>query len=162
MAGVDIVRLNGTPYSWTSCLFKVDNRPFKGIVEVNYEQARDVSIVYAALKSGRPLGMTSGKYSVKAFSVKFLKSSSDVFTDQLTAKGRGSYGDPYFGFIAQVSEPVSGSRPLTTAAPWTRVIGKKDSYAEGIDALVDEFTFASLWLTENGKRLWSAVRSLDE
>lgn len=159
---VDVVRLNKTIYSWESCLFKFDNQPMKGILEVDYEQARDVKIVYAALRSGRPLGMTAGKYSVKAFTMKVLRDTADAFTTYLATKGNGSYGDPFWSFIAQVSEPVAGMQPLTASSPFNRIIGKKDAHAEGVDELVTELTIASLWFVENGKTLWSRVRSLDE
>lgn len=159
---IDIVRFNKTVYSWNSSLFKFDNVPAKGVLEVDYEQARDVKMVYAALKSGRPVGMTAGKYSVKSFTMKVLKQLGTDLTTRLALKGNGSYGDPFFGFIAQVSEPDSGLPPITASSPFNRIIGKKDSYAEGVDEVVDELTIASMWFVENGKTLWSQRRAIDE
>lgn len=154
----DIVRVNNTIYSWNSCLQKIDNSPFIGIVDTAYEQKRERKIVYAGRKDGRPLGWTAGKYSAPTFTIKMLKDSAEAFTDYLTTQGNGSYGDAEWGYLLQIAEPVKGSRPLTISAPICVVVGKKDGAAEGIDELVTEFEIATLFFIENGKRLFSAQR----
>lgn len=156
----DVIRVNHTLYSWPSCSFKIDSQPFEGIVELNYEQKRERKVVYAAKRDGRPLGKTAGKYSVPSLTLKMLRDSADALTTYLSAKGLGSYGDPEFGMMLQVAEPVVGALPITVLMETCTIDGKKDAHAEGIDELVTEFEIGCLQLTENGKRLWSVIRSL--
>lgn len=156
----DVIRINHTIYSWLSTSYKIDGQPFTGIVELNYEQKRERKVVYAAKKDGRPLGKTAGKYSVPSCSMKMLRDSADALTTYLTAKGLGSYGDAEFGMMVQVAEPVPGALPITVLMETCTIDGKKDAHAEGIDELVTEFEIGCLQLTENGKRLWSVVRSI--
>lgn len=161
----DVVRIGQTLYSWTSTAFKLDNQPYTGIVAADIEQKRERKTVWAARQDGLPLGMTAGKYEVGAFSAKFLIDTYDAFTDYLTIKGLGSYGDPPFNWLCQASEPVSlpsaaGMKPITVAAPYVWIVGEKESREEGIDETVIEVDFAALWVTKNNKQLWSAVRAL--
>lgn len=154
------LRVNRTVYSWTSSRTRIDGAPYTGIVSIDYEQKRDVKVVWAERQDGTALGWTSGKYSVPAVTMKMLKTTSDSFTTQLTVKGLGSYGDAEFPLVVQCVEPLSGAQPLTAILAPCRVVGKKDAYEEGIDELLDEYTLACLAVTENGKRLWSAIRGI--
>lgn len=159
----DVVRVGQIIYSWNSSVFKFDNQPFTGVVAADYELKRERKIVYAARQDGLPLGLTSGKFSVESFSMKMLIDSYDALTTYLTTKGLGSYGDPPFSWIAQCTEPISqapGLIPLTASSPYTWIVGSKAGYEEGVDEQLVEVTLASLSLTENGKQLWSALRSL--
>src|SRR5260221_326541 len=107
----DIIRVNNTIYSWNSSSFKIDGIPYIGIMSFDYEQKRERSVVYAAKKDGRPLGKTTGKYSVPSCSLKVLKDTWDQLSTQLTLKGLGSFGDAEFVIIAQFVE--IGSIPIT-------------------------------------------------
>ena len=161
----DIVRINSTIYSWTSCRFLIDAQPWTGIVAVDYEQKRERKIVYAARQSGQPLGWTSGKYSVPSFSIKMIRDSADQLRQYLTLGGSinpglGSYGDAEWTLTIQTTEPVIGALPITRIAYPVTVIGEKESHEEGIDELVTEFELACLQMTVNGAQLWSAVRSI--
>ncbi|HEX8795454.1 MAG TPA: hypothetical protein VF765_31105 [Polyangiaceae bacterium] len=156
----DIVRINHTNLSWTSLVFKIDNQPWQGIVSLDYEQKRERKVVYASRQDGRPLGKTSGKYSVPSFTMKMLKDSALALKAYLSIKGLGSYGDAEFGMQIQATEPVLGVLPITISAETCTIDGDKDGYEEGIDELLTEFTIGCLQLTENGLRLWSVVRGL--
>lgn len=157
----DVVRVNQTIYSWTSTAHLIDQQPYQGIVAVEYEQKRTRKRVYGARQQGTPLGFTSGKYEVPTFTMKFLKDSAETFTDYLNALGEGSYGDAMFNYLLQISEPDFADVPITVSIEGCMIEGRKSTYDEGIDELVDEFTIACLLVTENGKQLWSAVRSLN-
>jgi hypothetical protein len=157
---VDFVRVNNTRYSWNSTRSLIDGAPTKGIVAVDYSQKRERKTVYAQQQDGRSMGFTAGKYSVDSFTLKFLKEWSQSFTDMLTGLGAGCYGDAEWTYIIQCVEPVLGAVPIQVVAGPCVITGKKDSYEEGVDELVDEFEILCLQLTENGKQLWSAVRSL--
>jgi hypothetical protein len=156
----DIVRINQTVYSWNSTLHKFDNQPWTGVLDVAFEEKREVKIVYAAKQDGTPLGMTSGKYSVEGFTVKMLRDSGFALKKYLSDQGNGSYGDAVFDYLLQISEPTPGSPPLTTLIEGCRITNAKDSQAEGIDELVTEFTIAALLATTNDLQLWSAIRGL--
>ena len=159
----DILRVNATLYSWTSCRFLVDSQPWEGLVAVDYEQKRERKIVYAARQSGTPLGWTAGKYSVPTFTMKFLKDSYNALTDYLTtggsiSPGNGSYGDAEWSFMLQTVEPVIGAVPMTRVCYPVTIIGEKESHEEGVDELVTEVELACLRMYVNGKQLWSAQR----
>jgi hypothetical protein len=156
----DVIRIGHTIYSWTSCVFKIDNQPFTGLVALDYEQKRERVVQYGARPDGRPLGKTAGKYSVPSFSMKMLRDSADALTTYLTLKGLGSYGDAEFTIMVQVIEPVLGMVPMTTLAESCTIDGEKDGHEEGVDSLLTEFEIGCLQLTKNGKRLWSVQRGL--
>ncbi len=157
----DRVRVNKTIFSWTSTVFKFDNQPWTGVPATDFELKRERKIVYAARQDGLPLGITAGKFSVEAFSMKMLIDSYDALTDYLTVKGLGSYGDPPFSWICQATEPITeGMLPITASSPYTWIVGEKESREEGVDEAVVEVTLASLTMTKNGKQLWSALRGL--
>lgn len=161
----DVVRVNHTVYAWTSCRFLIDAQPWEGLVAVDYEEKRERKIVYAARQSGTPLGWTSGKYSVPAFTMKFLRDSWDALSTYLTLggllnPGLGSYGDAEWSFVLQTVEPVIGSLPITRVGAPCTVIGVKEGHEEGIDELVTEVDVACLQMRVNGKQLWSAARQL--
>jgi hypothetical protein len=161
----DVVRVNNTIYSWTSCRFLIDAQPWTGLVSVDYEEKRERKIVYAARQAGIPLGWTSGKYSVPTFSMKFLRDSGNALTDYLTTgglinPGAGSFGDAEWTFMLQTVEPTVGSIPITTVGVPCTIIGSKETHEEGIEELVTEFDIACLSLRHNGKQLWSAVRQV--
>lgn len=161
----DILRVNNTNYSWTSCRFLIDAQPWEGLVSVDYEQKRERKIVYAARQSGTPLGWTSGKYSVPSFTMKFLRDSYNALTDYLSTgglinPGLGSYGDAEWSFMLQTVEPVVGAIPITRVGSPCTIIGEKESHEEGIDELVTEVEIACLSMRVNGKQLWSAARQL--
>lgn len=162
---VDFIRVNNTRYSWNSVSHRVDMQRTRGIVAVDYEQKRERKMVYAGNQSGTPLGWTAGKYSVPTFTLRMLKEWANTFTDYLTTgglinPGAGSFGDAEWTFTQQVVEPVVGAVPIIMVATPCAVVGKKDVAEEGIDELVTEFEIATMAITENNKRLWSAVREL--
>lgn len=158
MTDLLIRRINNTILSWNSCAFKADLDPFEGIVEFDYEQARERKIVHGMRRDGTPLGKTSGKYSVKNVMLKMLRDSADVFTDYLTVKGLGSYGDAEFTLTCEYFEP--GHKPIIVIVEGCTIDGEKDGNVEGTDELATEFLVGALTLTKNGKRLWSVQREL--
>jgi hypothetical protein len=154
----DLIRVNNTILSWTSCIFTVDGDPYVGILSFDYEQKRERKVVPGARRDGTPLGKTSGKYSVPTCSLKMLRDSADRLTNYLTLKGLGSYGDAELVFMAQYVEPEQV--PITVVCDGCTIDGEKDSNEEGTDQLMTEFEIGVLTLTKNGKRLWSLQRSI--
>ena len=156
----DFVRINDTPYSWTSVSCKIGFIPFVGIQSVDFEQKRERKLVYVMRKDGAPVGMTSGKYTPPIISLKMLVESYEELTTALTAIGLGSYGDAKFPFFLQYSEPTLGAVPITIVGSGCAIIGEKDAPAEGNDELTVDVQIQTTTFLRNGKRMVSLVRSL--
>lgn len=156
----DLIRINSTLVSASSCSFKFAGIPFVGILSLDYEEKREPKIVHGARRDGLPLGWTTGKYDPGPVTFRMLNDSFDKLTTLLTPLGLGSYGDAEFPFIAQYIEPGIGQLPITVVMAPCRVTGVKDGFAAGNDELTTEVTMHTLSITRNGKRLWSVVRSI--
>jgi hypothetical protein len=157
MVGVDrILRLNSTILSWQSSQFSIMGVPYEGLLSIDFEQARERKIVKGMRRDGTPLGKTSGTYSVKGLTVRFLPDTYDLITTQLTALGLGSYGDAEFPIIFQYVEPLK----LPQTIIWTgcTIDGEKDGLAEGIDEAGVDVTIGALTCVRNGKFLYSLQR----
>ncbi|MDQ2782608.1 MAG: hypothetical protein M3Y26_08775 [Actinomycetota bacterium] len=157
---IDLIRINNTLLSWSSCSFKLDGQGINGISDFAYEQKRERKIVYAAKKNGKPMGRTAGKFSVPSVSMKVLRDTAEFITNYLTLKGLGSYGDAEFTLTAQYIEPVPGSLPIIVVLEGCTIDGEKDGNSEGTDELVTEFEIGCLSISKNGKSLASIVRGL--
>lgn len=154
----DIVRLNDTIVSWNSVSFKIDGIPYVGILSFDYEQTREREAVYGAKRDGRPLGFTSGKYSVPSMTLKMLRDSWDDLSTQLTALGLGSIGDATFTMIVQYIE--IGQPPITVVCVGCRIKGIKPTLEEGTGAATTELDIQCIEIVENGKPLASVVRAV--
>lgn len=154
----DILRVNNTVYGWNSHSAKFDGIPYNGLQSVDHEQGRERKVVHGMKRDGTPIGKTSGKYSVRGFTIKMLVGSYDRLTDYLTVKGLGSYGDAEFLVSIQLVEPLH--KPLLLVWTGCTIDGEKESNAEGTDEAAVDVEIGALSFTRNGKRLWSAVRSL--
>lgn len=156
----DIFRLNGVPYSWNSCIFAINGKPFTGILELSYEQKRERKVVYGAKRDGTPLGITSGKYSVASCSLKTLRLTAFEIKAMLTPLGLGSYGDASFSIALQVVEPSLTAVPITVVISGCVISGVKETQAEGVEELVTEFEITAETVVENGLVLFSRQRAL--
>lgn len=160
----DFVRWNNRVVSAKSCRYLIAGVPYVGITALDYEEKLEKELVYGADRSGSPIGMTSGKYSVSPFTITMLK---DVFMKKFLPQmailsaanlAPGSYGAGSFPLVAQYSEP-----PLTPdqdIISGCQIVGTKDAYQEGISALVTEISLMAMVLERNGLTLYSKLRSL--
>jgi hypothetical protein len=157
----DLVRWNNNVISAKSCAFTLAGVPYVGIVALDYADKLDAELVHGNNKDGSPIGYTSGEYSVDGFTFQVLK---DVWIakmlPQLAALSAamlapGSYGGARFPWIAQYQEgPLVGVDTLTGA----RVVGTKDTYAQGTGKLVVEVTCMAMTLMRNGLTLYDRTR----
>jgi hypothetical protein len=158
MSDIEITRLQDVPYSAQSCTFTLAGAPFEGILDLNYSQKRERKLVHAARRDGKPIGITSGKYSVDALSMKLIASSYQRLIGILTALGLGSYGDARFPITATYSDTavlLAGGTPIVIAVEGARISGEKGGRTEGIDEATVEVEMMALSLTRNGARLWT-------
>lgn len=151
-------RVSDTIVSWGSAVFRIDNMPISGVISADYEHKRTRKIVRSGVPGAAPLGRPTGLYSVPTFTVRMLKEDAAAFdtylADQIAYEGFGSIADTPFTFTAQCVENDS-HQVLTAIGEKCLVDGKKSVYDEGVDALVDEYTFSCLQISESdaqGKR----------
>lgn len=154
----DLVRIGNNVHSHNSCSWKFDLVPYDGINAFDFDEKRERKIVYAAKKSGTPLGWTAGKYSVPPVRLVMVRESATRLLQQMTLKGLGSYGDAEFNITLSIAEPLK--LPITHVFDPCCIVGKKNTTAEGVEELLTEFEIACLKITENGMRLWSVLREL--
>ncbi len=156
---MDILRLNRKRLSWNSLTLSYDGIPLgSGVLSIDYEQTRERKVVYGSRKSGKNVGTTSGKYTTTG-SMKVIREVSEILKQYLTAKGLGSIGDASFTLILQAVE-IPGA-PLIVVLSDVEIKTIKFSSAEGVDELVDEYTFNEGFdVTENGMTLASRVREI--
>ncbi len=157
----DIVRINGNVISAKSCAFALAGVPYVGILAVDYSDSLDSEMVHGANKSGAPLGSTSGEYSVDTFTFSVLK---DVWIAKMlpqllllsAAMGApGSYGGARWPFMAQYAE---GLIVGTDVLEGCRILGTKDSYAQGTGKLAVDCTCQAQILRRNGATLFDPLR----
>ena len=158
---MDPLRINNTRYSWNSLSFTYDGIPFGGgVLSLDYSQVRERKTVYGSRKSGKNVGVTSGKYTTSG-SMKMLRETGNLFKTYMSTKGLLSIGDADVNLIIQIAEPVIGSIPQTIVLAGVYIKEMKFSTAEGVDELVDEFVFNDGFdVTENGMTLASRIREI--
>jgi hypothetical protein len=152
--------LNGCVLSAKSCSFYIDLIPRKGILAVNYKEKIEAENVYDDDRTGTPVGSTSGRYSIEAFSITMLKANWLELMPYLTLKGLGSIGAARFSFVAEYSEPLDPLHTLVDAISPCRIVGVEDDYSEDIKALVTKLDLMALGMTRNGMMLWDLKRAL--
>lgn len=158
---LDLVRWNGNVMSAKSCAFMFFGVPYTGIQALDYSEKLEAELVHGTSKDGTPIGYSSGEYSVDAFSFQILK---DAWISKMlphmaaisAALGSpGSYGGARFPLVAQYQEgPLVGTDTLEGC----RIVGVKDTYAQGTGKLVTECTCMALMLRRNGLTLASLTR----
>lgn len=164
-APVDVVRVNTSTWSWTSCIFSIDGIPTEGIVAIDYEEKLEARIISSNLQDGPPLGMSAGRYEVVRFPVRLLKDSARQLKTYLSAQaavqGLSSFGQVTFTLGLQLSGlDAPDLRPSTTIFSGCRIIGERAAHEEGVEAAVTEFIVACLVIAQDGTALANAVPPL--
>lgn len=168
MPDPNLVRINTTPYSWTSCAFFCAGIPYKGFTAVNHKDSRESEIVWAGQQDGTPLGQTSGVYKVDSFTFTMLRDSANALMTDLTLLGLGSFGDARWVFMQQLFEPVIlpslPSPPQSTIISDCKIVGVEEKQEQGSGKLVTDFTCSALYITRTYSgvplQLWSKIRTL--
>lgn len=153
-----LVRYNNLVYSWGSCAFLADNNALAGVVGASHSQRLERPPVPSNVAGAPPLGRPTGRYTL-TFSLKMLREDAAQLEAYLANKVDGSQvGRATFTFSASLSEPASlakGATPITITGTGCTIDGKEESYDEGIDELLIEYTLGCLQITEkdpNGSR----------
>ena len=158
------LRINNTTFAWNSSIVTIDGLGIEGVLSIDYEEKRESPVVHANRADGRPVAWAGGgKYIPPMIKIKMLKDTWGLLQVQLAvggliAPGLGSYGDAQFALGLQCVEPVIGSIPIMAMAAPCKIVGKRESRAEGTEALATEIDVSCLQLIENGIPLWSLVR----
>ena len=162
MASPSFTLVNRARYGWNSSIYRINNLPMTGIVKVGFKQKLEQENTYANDNRGTPVGFVYGNYSVDGFTLSFLKSDSQAFTNYLASldPARGGFIGTPFTFSAQCSEPMTpGALPILITAKTCRITEKEDAYEPGAKALVDVFTIMALTMIEDGKTLFDGSRN---
>jgi hypothetical protein len=165
MPDPNIVRINGTPYSWTSCSHFFNGLPYKGLTAVDFDETREVELVHAGQQDGTPLGITSGIYKVESVSFTMIRDSADGLMLDLTTLGLGSFGDAEFLYTLQQFEPSLPPRlPRQVIIGGCRIVGISEKNAKGPEASLTEIKVQASYVIRNvggvPLKLWSVVRGL--
>ena len=145
-------------FGYRSCVFLADNFPLLGIVGLTTKQKRARKNVKSGVPGARPLGRTTGLYSIPTLSVKMLREDSETFAQYLAQKNVGNGQDPgeyanvTFNFSAQCIETTNTAATVTMLASQCVVVDKSSDYDMAIGALVDEYTIEALQVAESDQR----------
>lgn len=154
----DVLRINNTLYSWTSCSFKIDLAPYLGIVSIKNGQKRDRTKVWGMDKSGRALGRTRGKYDLDPVEITFLEDTYNSLCTYLAVKGLGSIGDAEVQGILSVSE--LGKEPIIITFQDMVLVSESDDKKEGPEGNMIVATFDIMGLYRNFKPMFSIGQAL--
>jgi hypothetical protein len=110
----EILRVGNFMFSRTSCRILLGGIPYTGVLDISWEESREGELQYGQRTDGTPLGYTSGLYTPGALTWKMYVDSGEMFLQQLTVLGFGSFGSVSFPFIIEISE--SAENPSMTFA----------------------------------------------
>lgn len=149
-------QVGGLRFGYRSCLFTVDNFPVVGVVGVAVEQKRVRKTVGSRTPGARPLGRTTGLYSVPVLKIKMLREDSEVLAQYIGQKTTslaqfGAYGDQTFKFSAQCLEDTNPDATVTMLAEQCVITGRNSDYDKAVGALIEEFTIEALQVAESDK-----------
>jgi hypothetical protein len=157
----DEQRLQGTIYSGKSAEFDYGQGPVEGVLKAGGEAKRTRKIVYGSRRDGQPLGKTAGKFEPGSLTIAMLATTAKQFEAYLatTGGGQGSIGDPTFALTVSLYEPdITNDDPITWSFGGVTVESQKESWDEGIEEIVTEYTLQFLQNPRNGNVLWSIIR----
>ena len=150
-----LLRLNGTPLSWTSTRSKVNGLGYAGFLEVNAKESREGELVHAQQGDGTPLGITSGLYKVDSFDFKTLTDTGEMICQQLSLSfdplsgaALGSFGDARFTYTLEIFEPAGPVMTVTMVG--CKIEGRELSAAKGTEALATKFTCKAMAMRTTG------------
>jgi hypothetical protein len=169
-----LLRLNGTPLSWTSTRSRVSGLCYSGFLEVSAEESREGELIHGQQPDGVALGITSGLYKVDSFTFKTLADTGEQIQEQLgisisqtSGAAAGSFGDARFTYQMEMFEPNGPTMMLTING--CKIEKRKISAVKGTEALAYEYTCKAISLTTTGvgsgltgliSQLWSLQRGL--
>jgi hypothetical protein len=171
-----LLRVNGTPLSWTSTRSRIDGLAYVGFLEVNWEESREGEYIHGQQPDGTPLGITSGLYKVDSFTFKTLIDTGEQILQQLSLSASvsplgvaaGSFGDARFVYQLEIFEPQGPTMMLNING--CKIEKRKMSTAKGTEALAYEFECKASSVTTIGvglggltgvpQQLWSLQRGL--
>lgn len=137
--------INGNRYQFSSIEFNANGRRYKGLTEINYQDAIEVNDVIGT--SVIALAETDGAYTAEA-SATMLRREFDQLTTDL-GDGYGMVRFPVTATYANRGEPT-----VTDRLPAVRITGVENGHSAGNEALTVQLTLKVLVPIErNGKRL---------
>jgi hypothetical protein len=156
---IDEARLQGTIYSGKSCEFDYGQGSIEGVLKAGHGAKRTRKIVHASRRDGQPIGKTAGKFEPGGLTFALLGTTAKQFEEYLANQSQGSIGDTTFQFSVSLYEPdITNDDPITWSFAQCTVEEVKESWDEGIEEIVTEYTIQFLQNPRNGNVLWSVIR----
>jgi hypothetical protein len=149
------VQINQKVYGWNSTIHSVAGVKTEACTGIDFDEKIVQELVYAAKRSGIPVGIQPGKYDPGDVAAKYLLASTldapggwvDTLEPEI-ASLTGSSGDVEFPVTLQYEEPsmaeVVPGGVITIVFPRMKVMGRKLATDEGTGTAAIEITFKPL------------------
>lgn len=167
MPGTDRDRLQGLQFTGVSALFTITTdggnqlANLEGVIGMGYEDKRARPLIWGSRRDGRPNGKGAGRYEPGALTADFEEATIDLITDALAAEADDgvSYGDVDFTLQIQLYEPSKPKGTITMTFEGCNVDSDKGDYPNSPDGLKKSMGFSYLGKDQDGKTLYSQVRT---
>lgn len=154
--------INGTPLSWASTRVTLDGVPRRRLTAISFEEKLERELVRGAVRSGIPLGLTYGDYSVTGLSLTLLLDEGAFWRSYLAAQAllqSLSLGAGSAKFTLGV-QLVEGINIVDLFFNQCQIGGGKLDLAKGIEGAVMQVPLDCISMTINGTTLYDATRDL--
>lgn len=150
---IDVVRINGNVYSWSSAILKIDGERLHGWSEANFSHKRERSFGYGSSRRHGPRARTAGKYTPEPLKLKMEKSTADALRVTLAQRALDSrsYGNVEVPIQLQL---IEGLLPVTTyEMQRCVVVAETPAVIEGVDQIGEEWEWQVFHYLVNGLSL---------
>lgn len=150
----DSYRINGDDFSKASTELKIDQDPFYGWTELNYDEKRTRVKGYGQSRSMAPRSRTGGKYEPGALKIIMYKDTARELREKLAAKAADavSYGNPKVPITLQYVEP--GLKTITVEFVDCAWATKSNAEKEDGGHSMEDVEFDVMYIKENGLTLF--------
>lgn len=153
----DQTRINGTQYSWSSIVFKLDGERFTGFTGISFGDKRERVKAYGMGRHHAPRGRSAGKYTVEPVKVTGWKSSVQALREALAKRAPDgvSYGNVEFqGLVQYIEADESEMTVELDRLVWS---SNTTSDEEAPDPLKEEFELDCMLIRRNGLSLFDGT-----
>lgn len=156
----DLLRINGSVYSWGSMRVLLGGVPYIGITAISYSDKRERQKAYGMAPHQGPIGSTRGKYTAEnAKLTVFAHTARDIQAQLATLSlNQLSTGNTRIPIVIQKIEAdlLVDMATLNGCA----LSGISDEYAEGPDAMMVDLEFDVMAIYRNKRTLFDSTRGL--
>lgn len=151
-----LLRVNGTPLSWTSTRSLVNGLEYEGFTSIDFTESREGEYIHAQRPDGTPLGITSGLYKIDNFDFEVLVDTGEMILQQLSISASvaplgvaaACFGDARWVYSLSVTEPAGPT--ITVTIGGIKIEKRTLTTQKGTEALVYKFGCKATSLTTFG------------